>query len=206
MRRKRTDNIPNDRTDSFGATSSPTDSSCLAPVVFPCLRRRLPKWSHLFPTNLPDGVIPPARRPAEARKAVSHGVPASRRSPRRPPEALVACGNSGGVIVVGVVQGGVLLDAALTDQLPIVAPNKVNVSRSGGRRRVSRGDCGRGRTLLLLLLTPARVRLGAVGERLRRREELRRFEPVLEARLERLPARVGRRAVVAGAVLAAAVA
>ena len=60
-------------------------------------------------------------------------------------------------------------------------------------------------TLLLLLLLrrrrrSARVGLGAVGEGLRRREELRRLEAALEAALEAVAARVGGGAVVAGAV------
>ena len=59
-------------------------------------------------------------------------------------------------------------------------------------------------TLLLLLLRrrrrSARVGLGAVGEGLRRREELRRLEAALEAALEAVAARVGGGAVVAGAV------
>ena len=47
-------------------------------------------------------------------------------------------------------------------------------------------------TLLQVGCAPAGVGLGAVGERLRRRQELRRLEAVLEPRLERLSARVGR--------------
>ena len=41
---------------------------------------------------------------------------------------------------------------------------------------------------------PAGVSLGAVGERLRRRQELRRLEAVLEPSLERLASRVRGRA------------
>ena len=49
-------------------------------------------------------------------------------------------------------------------------------------------------TLLQIGRALAGVRLGAVGEGFRRRQELRRLEPVLEPRLERLAPRVGRRA------------